>query len=312
MFALLASALSEEGLRKTRAIIKLEGILGELTGRPDFRDPENYALAIFGDPAGKAPWAWRFEGHHVSLTFTIAPGLGIAVTPAFFGANPAEVPAGHEHAGLRVLAVKQDLALALLHDLSSAQQQTAILQPQSFRDFLTGPGREDSLRQPQGLALAAMTPAQRDQTLALIEAYVRNMRADLAEQELRALHEAGPEKLHFAWAGADRARHLPLLPAARADLAGRVRQHRAQPHPHGVAQPARQLRRGPAAPASRDGARLSRASQGVIPGSRRATDRSIGLAARVAARSQCSRRQSLRPRSAAAAPAGRSWAVPGP
>ncbi len=202
VFALLASALSEEGLRKTRAIIKLEGILGELTGRPDFRDPENYALAIFGDPAGKAPWAWRFEGHHVSLTFTIAPGLGIAVTPAFFGANPAEVPAGHEHAGLRVLAVKQDLALALLHDLSSAQQQTAILQPQSFRDFLTGPGREDSLRQPQGLALAAMTPAQRDRTLALIEAYVRNMRADLAEQELRALHEAGPEKLHFAWAGA--------------------------------------------------------------------------------------------------------------
>jgi Protein of unknown function (DUF3500) len=201
-FALLASALSAEGLRKTRAIIKLEGILGELTGRPDFRDPENYALAIFGDPAGRAPWAWRFEGHHVSLTFTIAPGLGIAVTPAFFGANPAEVPAGHEHAGLRVLAVEQDLALALLHDLSGAQRQSVILQPQSFRDILTGPGREASLRQPQGLALAAMSAAQREQTLALVEAYVRRMRADLAEQELRALHEAGPEKLHFAWAGA--------------------------------------------------------------------------------------------------------------
>jgi hypothetical protein len=201
-FALLARALSERGLHRTNEIIKLEGILGELTGRPDFRDPENYALAIFGDPAGKAPWAWRFEGHHVSLTFTIAPGLGVAVTPAFFGANPAEVPAGHEHAGLRVLAVEQDLALELLHDLSTAQQQAAILQPQSFRDILTGPGREASLREPQGLALAGMTPAQRDRTLILIEAYVRNMRADLAERELRALHEAGPEKLHFAWAGA--------------------------------------------------------------------------------------------------------------
>ncbi len=201
-FALLASALSTEGLRRTRAIIRLEGILGELTGRSDFRDPENYALAIFGDPAGRAPWAWRFEGHHVSLTFTIAPGLGIAVTPAFLGANPAEVPAGHEHAGLRVLAVQQDLGLALLHDLSGAQQRSAILQPQSFRDILTGPGREASLCQPQGLALAAMTPAQRDQTLALVEAYVQSMRADLAEQELRALCEAGPEMLHFAWAGA--------------------------------------------------------------------------------------------------------------
>ena len=50
VFALLASALSEEGLRKTRSIIKLEGILGELTGRPDFRDPENYALGDLRRP----------------------------------------------------------------------------------------------------------------------------------------------------------------------------------------------------------------------------------------------------------------------
>ncbi len=202
VFALLASALSKQGLHRTKEIIKLEGILGELTGRPDFRDPENYALAIFGDPAGKEPWAWRFEGHHVSLTFTIAPGLGIAVTPAFFGANPAKVPAHHEHAGLRVLAVEQDLALTLLHDLSATQQQAAILQTDSFRDILTGPGREASLREPQGLALAAMSEAQRNQTLTLIEAYMGNMREGLAEQELRALRQAGPENVHFAWAGA--------------------------------------------------------------------------------------------------------------
>ena len=28
---------------------------GELTGSPGFRDPGNYALAIFGDPAGMVP-----------------------------------------------------------------------------------------------------------------------------------------------------------------------------------------------------------------------------------------------------------------
>ena len=37
---------------------------------------------------GPAPWAWRFEGHHVSLTLTMVPGVGIAVTPHFLGANP--------------------------------------------------------------------------------------------------------------------------------------------------------------------------------------------------------------------------------
>jgi hypothetical protein len=202
VFALIASALSERGVRRVREILRLEGILGELTGRPDFRDPENYALAVFGDPAGPLPWGWRFEGHHISLTFTIAPGLGMAITPTFFGANPSTVPPHHEHSGLRPLAAKQDLAFGLFHDLSTAQQQAAILQQDAFRDILTGPGREASLREPQGLALAAMTPAQRDQILTLIETYMRNMRADLAERELRALHEAGPEKLHFAWAGA--------------------------------------------------------------------------------------------------------------
>ena len=43
-------------------------------------------------PAAR-PWAWRFEGHHLSLSVLVAPGHGVAVTPVFFGANPAHVPA---------------------------------------------------------------------------------------------------------------------------------------------------------------------------------------------------------------------------
>jgi hypothetical protein len=202
VFTLLASALSERGVQRVREILLLERILGELTGRPDFRDPQNYALAIFGDPAGSTPWAWRFEGHHISLTFTIAPGLGIAVTPSFFGTNPSTVPPHHEHGGLRPLAARQDLAFELLADLNPAQRRTAILQTDSFRDILTGPGREDSLRRPQGLALEAMSGAQRDQTVKLIEDYAHHMRPDHAAPALRAMHEAGTEKLHFAWAGA--------------------------------------------------------------------------------------------------------------
>jgi hypothetical protein len=61
VFRLIGSALSERGLQRVREILVLERILGELTQRPDFRDPQNYALAIFGDPAGSEPWAWRFE-----------------------------------------------------------------------------------------------------------------------------------------------------------------------------------------------------------------------------------------------------------
>ena len=58
------------------------------------RDPENYAVTVFGTPGPGAPWGWRLEGHHLSLNFTLVPGKPIAVTPAFFGANPAEVRSG--------------------------------------------------------------------------------------------------------------------------------------------------------------------------------------------------------------------------
>ena len=46
---------------------------------------------MFGDPTGRGPWAWRAEGHHLSLNFTSVDGR-LAVTPLFMGANRAEVP----------------------------------------------------------------------------------------------------------------------------------------------------------------------------------------------------------------------------
>jgi len=201
VFALLRTALSYQCMQKVDGVMQLEGILGEITNNSRFRDPENYALAIFGDPMGTGPWGWRFEGHHLSLNVTILPGQGFTATPAFFGAHPADVPKGQAHAGLRVLKREHEIAFALIGGLNAAQRRTAILRPNSFGDILTGPGREDSLRRPQGLALAAMDAGQRGQVFDLVEAYVRNMRAAVAEREIRDLRDAGIEKLHFAWAG---------------------------------------------------------------------------------------------------------------
>ena len=70
------------------------------------RDPENYSVTVFGAPDSTgAPWGWRLEGHHLSLNFTLVPGKPVAVTPAFFGANPAEVRSGPLK-GLRTLGAR--------------------------------------------------------------------------------------------------------------------------------------------------------------------------------------------------------------
>ncbi len=201
MWRLVATALSEPGLVQARDIVRLEGILGELTGRPDYRDPENYALILFGVPDPGMPWAWRIEGHHLSLTVTLVPGQGVAATPAFLGANPARVPDGHDHAGLRVLAAEQDLGFALLDSLEAGQRTAAVLQDRSLGDIVSGPGRETSLRVPEGVAFADLNDAQRGGLMELVEIYLGRLRADLAETERRRLRQGGAHGLRFAWAG---------------------------------------------------------------------------------------------------------------
>lgn len=206
VWALLEVGLSEQGLEKTRGVIRTEAILGELTGRRQYRDPENYAIVLFGHPTSGKPWSWRFEGHHLSLTFTVVPGHGVAVTPAFVGANPATVPESHEQAGFKVLGQEEAHGFRLLHSLSDTQRTTALIASESFGNILSGPGREGRLQQRIGLALGAMTAAQRQQAVTLIETYVKNVRPELAKRELDRLAAAGIDTIHFAWAGSQQPR----------------------------------------------------------------------------------------------------------
>jgi hypothetical protein len=198
---LMKASLSAVGYAKAANIIQLEEVLRRLeTFGALLRDPENYSITVFGAPDGAGSWGWRLEGHHLSLNFTLVPGKPIAMTPAFLGANPAEVPSG-PHKGLRTLAGEQDLARALARSVEPRLRPRLIIDTRSLGDIVSGPGRAPSLATMAGLPLADMTGDQRGLALRLVEEYARNMRAELAESELGRLREAGIESLHFAWAG---------------------------------------------------------------------------------------------------------------
>jgi len=70
--ALLKTALSAAGYRKVVNIIELELVLRELETFGLMRDPERYHVTFYGKPGPADRWGWRFEGHHVSLNFTLA------------------------------------------------------------------------------------------------------------------------------------------------------------------------------------------------------------------------------------------------
>ncbi len=198
---LLGTLLSARGLAQVRGQLVVERILGELTGSSGFRDPGNYALVAFGDPAGNAPWVWRFEGHHLSLSVLVAPDQGVAVTPVFYGANPAHVPPSHAHGGFRLLGVEEDAAFSLVQSLEGKVRAEAVIANRSLGDIVSGPGRELTLQRYEGVPLARLNDAQREGVMRILELYAGTMREEIAKPVLAKVREAGHEALHFAWAG---------------------------------------------------------------------------------------------------------------
>jgi hypothetical protein len=201
--ALLKSALSRQGYEKATGIMALELILGELEGRgagDRVRDPGSYFLTLFGTLRQGEPWGWRIDGHHLSLTFTAVTQELVATTPAFRGANPAEVPHGPAQ-GWRVLRDEEELGRQLLLAFEASQREQALIAVTAPRDIITGTGRDILIAEPGGLPAAEMTSAQRESLMQLIGLYARNLRDDLAEAHLKRIRRAGVDKLHFAWAG---------------------------------------------------------------------------------------------------------------
>jgi hypothetical protein len=201
--ALLESALSRPGYEKVTGIMALEAILGEMEGRgagDRVRDPGGYFLTLFGTLRPGEPWGWRIDGHHLSLTFTAATQQLVATTPAFLGANPAEVPHGPAQ-GWRVLRDEEELGRQLLLALEASQREQALIAATAPRDIITGTGRDILIAEPGGLSAAEMTSAQRESLLQLVGLYARNLRDELAEAHLKRIRRAGVDKLHFAWAG---------------------------------------------------------------------------------------------------------------
>lgn len=204
-YELLRAALSARGYLKADAIMQLDAVLRDLAkarGREDpSRDPEQYTFTVYGSPSVEAAWGWRVEGHHVSLNFSLVPGAAIAVTPAFLGASPAEIKSG-PRAGFRALGAEDELGLELLASLDAEQRGRAVLSSQVPADIVAAPGRgPDSLGESLGLPASAMTEAQRAILGRLIDEYVGNLRADLADEQLARIR-AGMDGVRFSWIGA--------------------------------------------------------------------------------------------------------------
>jgi hypothetical protein len=196
---LVAAGTSAHGNIQATTIMSLEAILHDLEKKGRMvRNPEWYFFTIFGTPSKTGKWGWRVEGHHLSLNFTMEGTQVVASTPAFFGANPADVKSGPKK-GLRILGSAEDLAIKLFGALDDEQKKVAY-QSKPFpeiREATVDPG----VGPPRGLVAAKMTDEQRGILSKLLLAYTQRMPAEIAEMEIKHVREAGLDKVHFAYQG---------------------------------------------------------------------------------------------------------------
>ncbi|HEY0057418.1 MAG TPA: DUF3500 domain-containing protein [Pedobacter sp.] len=203
-FALLKSYLSEKTYNKTREIIEFELLLRELEKRKEddwMRDPTRYAFIFFGDPSDKGAWGWRFEGHHISFSFSTIGNKIISGTPGFLGANPAIVTSG-PHKGKQVLKDESEAGFNLVRSLNASQFQKAKVAGATPNDILTYINREARIDKPEGIFYSELLAEQKALLIKLLNVYVSRYTEKYAKDMIKEIRKSDINKLKFVWAGA--------------------------------------------------------------------------------------------------------------
>ena len=191
--------LSDQGIQKVHLIMALEQTLRELEGRDivsdSYRDPEKFNFMLF--KKNDDIYTWRFEGHHLSLNFTIV-NKQISVTPSFYGANPAEYLVGNK--SIIALENEKKLAVNLMETLTQAQRERTIFSNTPPYDIITGVKEKTSLKNKVGIAYSALSKLQQNTLRALIDTYVSNLEENIKHTKWNEIEE-NLNSIYFGWAG---------------------------------------------------------------------------------------------------------------
>ena len=215
---ILSAALSSQGYLKATGIIHLDDILlnyynwlyknGKLT-EAENQEIQNLAwgsgkfyVSIFGSPKSDSAWAFKLEGHHLSLNFTVN-GNSLAVTPMFVGADPAEYPIGTD-AGWRVLGQEEDLGIMLLQSMSAEQKKLAIKTEAPPKDIFTSTNSGLRLVEKWGIPVSKMRAEQKQLVKRIVQEYSNNLDIEEATAHRKSFDSKELDQIYFGWMGSEK------------------------------------------------------------------------------------------------------------
>jgi hypothetical protein len=191
---LLATALRPHAFAQATVILALEEVLDRDEGYRRGRHSDDYTVVVFGTPGVGERWAWRFEGHHLSVTMTL-DGDAVSPAPVFLGANPLATWYRGRPV-VRPLAPEEDLGWAVLDAVPQRLLPQVVLDPAAPPDIHSGP-RAQVWPVPPGLAAVELPEPARHLLDELVAVYLDRLPADIAPAVDR-------DALTFAWEGATR------------------------------------------------------------------------------------------------------------
>jgi len=202
---LVKVGLSAVGHAKVLEIRSLEEVLylfegGEEDYRRNRRHPHKYHITIFGTPAATGLWGWRFEGHHLSLNFSIQDGMVVSSTPEMYGANPALIDAGPGRS-LRILAAREDLGRQILKACDDDQKKQMWISETAPDDIRGGGVAQPVIDAAVGLRYGDMSPEPQKLMKSLLGEYLSGMPAQVVKDRLKAMQKSGMDEVRMAWWG---------------------------------------------------------------------------------------------------------------
>lgn len=195
---LMRSCLSTQGYLTVTAIMFNEDIQQKaepVLGRNEFW------IEVFGEPQSDAFWAWKLEGHHLSLNFTFKGDKMISNSPLLMATNPSNSITDSARAGLIILYKEEEMARTLLYSLT-AKELTLAYSSRKKPDSVYGEQDKENIRVPnEGIYVDQLDNAQKELVKALASEYLNNLNsaevipaADFCNKKLRFFYIGSKEK----------------------------------------------------------------------------------------------------------------------
>jgi hypothetical protein len=201
---LLRDSLSEAGFVEVEAIRDLEVELRRRENDSAIRDRDRFFFTVYGEPKESGTWSWRYEGHHLSLTFAFLDSRMVASTPQFLGVNPLD--RYREATGPKLVQDAHEGALKFVQGLPAAIREVAIVTDSAPWDIESGTDRGVRWPEKKGVSWSRLDSEQREGLLRLLERLASVQSEQERDRRMKKLREADLSQLWFAWRGPTTAR----------------------------------------------------------------------------------------------------------